>query len=224
MINAPASAISTAFAATGDFLSGVIHSGSLNAEIRRLRQLAVSAEMYQGRLNELQSRIDQLERIENMPPVPGKKRIPARIIGAFPDENRVTLNVGSAEGVATGLPVVTADGLLGLIQTVDSHSSQAVLIWSPLHFKIGAIDQRDTELAGLLHGESWNRLVLELSIRSPVLVGDQIVTSGFSERIPRGISLGRVVNIQNDEETGTQRVIILPSVRLGDVQEVFVLK
>jgi rod shape-determining protein MreC len=206
-----------------DFSSGFFHSGSLTAENRHLRTMAEAEKLYNVRLGELQSKIDGLQKLLNLD-VPGHKRLPARIIGVFPDENRATISAGSAEGVVAGVPIVAPGGLLGLVQTVDTHTSQATLIWSPLPFKIGAMVAGKPDSAGLMHGDAPDRLILDLNLNAPVQVGDLVVTSGFSAKIPRGLPIGRVVQVQQDQDFGTERAQIVPNVEIGDVQEVVVLR
>ncbi len=207
----------------GDFTSGIFHSGRLAAENRKLRAIAIAEQAYNTRLNELQSRVDELVKLQNFD-VPGRKRIPARVIGVFPDENRATLSAGSSEGIVPGIAVIAGDGLLGTIQTVDSHTSQVAFVWSPLPFKIGAIVAGRSGVAGLLHGESSDALILDLSINATVQTGDLVETSGFSQKIPRGIPIGRVVQVQQDRDFGTTRAQVFPNVQLGDVQEVVALR
>jgi rod shape-determining protein MreC len=223
-VNTPAAGLTSFIAGSGDFLNGFIHSSSLAAENRKLKTIANAEALYNTRLSELQMQIDSLERLEKIPAVPGKTRIPARVIGIFPDEYRVSLSAGADEGVVAGVPVIAPDGLLGVISTVEGHSSQATLIWAPLPFKIGAIVADKPQSAGLIHGDSWEHLTLDLSISAPIKAGDLVTTSGFSEKIPRGIPIGIVSAVVQDQDFGTERAQIVPKVDLGNVQEVFVLR
>jgi rod shape-determining protein MreC len=222
-IEPPANAVSYAADSTSDFFTGIIRSGQLTAENRKLRQLADAEKLYNDRINEVVAENNQLLRLQGFE-VPGRKRIPARIIAEFPLEDRVTLNAGADEGIVPGIAIVSGDGLLGTVQTVEAHECQASLVWSPLPYKIGAIVEGRAGVAGLIHGEDEDKLILDLNIDAPVQTGDLVVTSGFSEKIPRGIAIGKVVQVQKDEENGTARAQVFPAVQLGDVQEVVALK
>jgi rod shape-determining protein MreC len=210
--------------ALSDFTYGTFHAGALEAENRRLKAIEVAESLYNQRLSELNLEITSLRKLGSYPTYGSKTRVPTRVIGVFPGEYRVTLAAGSAEGVQPGDPVVAPDGLLGIVQTVDSHACQASLIWCPPPFKMGAIVARTPEAAGLMHGEAWNRLILDLDIHAIVQTGDAVMTSGFSEKIPRGIPIGRVVQVTEDKDFGTERVQVYPNVQLGEVQEVFILR
>ncbi len=224
LIMPPVALVSRFANASGDFLSGIFRSGSLAAENRRLQSISQVAALYDARLLELQTEIDGLRKLQGLAISRGRKRIPAHIVANFPNESRLTIDAGSDDGLVPGLPIVAPEGLLGTVQTVDAHSSQVSLLWSPTPFKIGAIVVRTPESAGLLRGESWNRLILELAANSPVQSGDLVITSGFSELIPRGIPIGRVVEVQEDRDFGTERATVFPNVQLGEVREVFAIR
>jgi rod shape-determining protein MreC len=208
----------------GDFSAGITHASSLAAENRRLRVQASALALYNEHIQDLEQEIVSLQKLQGLSLPPERTRVPAVVIGVFPGENRITISVGASEGITSGLPVLAGEGLLGLVQTVESHTSQVTLVWSPPPFKMGAIVVHNPPSAGLLHGESWDRLVLDLGINSPVQTGDLVITSGFSQKIPRGIPIGRVVQVQQDRDFGTERVQVFPNVQLGEVREVLVLR
>lgn len=223
-VNPPAKALDATATGLSNFCIGILQGSRLAQENQKLKELAGAAELYNERLAELESENNSLRKLQNLPQFGHKERIPARVTGVFANEFRIGISAGIANGVGPGMPVIAADGLLGIVQNCESQSSQVTLIWSPPPFKIGAIVDRQPMVAGLLHGEAWNRLMLEVGLDAPVQPGDLVITSGFSERIPRGIPIGRVTQVQQDREFGVEKVSVLPQVQLGDVQEVLVLK
>ncbi|MEZ0326201.1 MAG: rod shape-determining protein MreC [Fimbriimonas sp.] len=205
---------------TSDWSIGVFSGSKLVAENRRLEAQVVAAGAYLEQVEALQREIDGLRTMQSFGPVPGKTRVPASIIGFFGYENLVTLNVGSAQGVGVGCPVVAPQGLLGTVQSVEPKRCQVFLLSNP-GLTIGAIDiSRKPAPAGLFRtlGVSFQ------DPQAPVEIGDTIVTSGFSERIPRGIVIGKVILVEDSQELGTRRAVIDPAVSLGDVREVHVLR
>jgi rod shape-determining protein MreC len=205
---------------TQDWGIGLFSGSELIAENRRLKDQLVAASTYTERIDDLNRQIENLRSMQNFGPLPGKTRIPATIVGFFRYENLVTINVGAKQGVTAGCPVVTAQGLLGTIQSVDKSSAQ-VLLLTNAGLTIGAIDiSRKPAPAGLLRALGVNFQ----DPQAPVEIGDTIATSGFSDKIPRGITIGRVILVEDSQELGTRRAVIDPAVSVGDVREVYVLK
>lgn len=226
LVGVPAGEIGTALDRVGDLVTGVWRAPSLLTENRSLRaQLAVQAQ-YMDTIRDLEREIESLRKLQGLPTLAGRTRIPSKVIGFFPYENRLTLDVGSRQGVRVGLPVLAADGLVGRIQVVADEQSQVLLLCSPEPSnQVGALALRDPPLAGLLRGESPTKLILELNDpNAPVETGDLVVTSGFSERIPRGIPIGRVIQVDRNDEFGKRRASVFPSVAMGSVQQVVVLR
>lgn len=206
-----------------DFWRGFTNSGKLTAENKALKQEALAMSGYERQNVLLTEQVDRLRKTVGLPNY-GRKRVFADVIGFFDYDNRLTLGIGADKGITPGMPVISSSGLVGLIQTVDKKRSQVQLISSPT-LKIGVMIEGSDAAVGLLRGENANRLIWEvIDENSPLKVGDYVCTSGYGEMIPRGIRVGRVVEIMKDPEYGATRVFVAPSVRFIGIQEVLVLK
>jgi rod shape-determining protein MreC len=204
--------------------SGIIHSSDLREENRRLKLLEQSAMLYQERVDYYDREFNRLRKLLELPPIPGRTRIPASTVGIFPTENRLTLNVGSEKGIKPGMPVISGDGLAGIIQVVANGRSQMLLISSP-QLAVGALVKRDPPTAAILRGETQSSLILEfVELKSNVQVGDLVVTSGYSVNIPPGIPIGKIFQVQDNVEFGTRSCQVFPFVQVGSIREVYVLK
>jgi len=195
---------------------------ALQRELRRLRDLESAAKLYGDTVAVQEQTISSLRALQSFPDA-GRTRVPAQIIAYFAYQNQVTVSAGRDQGVTKGLPVVSAQGLLGIVQAVETDRSQVLLLTSPA-VKIGAMVFRDPPVAGFLKGQSPVRLTLDLLDTNKVAVGDPVVTSGFSEKIPRGLAVGRVVQVVTDENYGIRRVSVAPAVQVGKALDVWVLK
>jgi len=216
--------IGAAVDAASDFSEGMLHANFLASSNRALLVQKRAADLYGERIDELERENEALRKMIGLPPPSGTHRVPAQIAGIFPTDSRITITAGSAQSVKPGMAVVTGDGLVGVVQSVSPHTSQVTLVSSP-YLRIGAVTSRNPPSAGLLHGESTNMLVLEfLDFDAAVQNGDLVVTSGFSEHIPRGIPIGRVVAYEESKELGIRRSRVFPFVHIGAVREVFVLE
>lgn len=235
LVEVPAGPIGRFTEGTSDFIAGIGKAGALEAEVRKLQAQARIAETYAETLQTLRQEIDELRKLNKLPQAVGRIKIPARIIGYFPLENRLTISVGTAQQVKPGLAVVAGEGLVGVVQTADAHTAQVRLLSSPRPFMIGATvirkpstpeaDAKGQSVSGLMHGEAPDRLTVEfLDMNAPIDIGDLVVTSGFSELIPSDIPIGRIVQVYKDEEFGTRVAQVFPAVSLGRVREVMVLR
>lgn len=212
---------------SSDFWNGVFNAHRLAAQVRNLEAENRIVGLYAGTVARLQEEVDRLRKLQNYPEIPGKTKIRADVIGFFIRENRITVSAGSRQGVHVGLPVVASAGLVGTVQTVEPDECQVLLITAPRQANpIGAIINKDPEPWGLLHGEASDRLIVQFAADSGAGVknGDLVVTSGFSDRIPRGIEIGRVVQVVDDPTMGEKRAQVFPSVQIGGLREVFIWK
>lgn len=210
---------------SGEFFYGLTRARRLSIENQRLYDRLAATAMYTEQSTRLQREIDNLRALLALPPVPGKQRVAADIVGFFPKENRMTLSVGTAQGVKVGMPVVAASGLVGTVQTVAANRAQ-VLLLTTTSLKIGAIVlNRNPSPTGIMSGENASTLTLPFTDpKAPVQIGDVIATSGLSEYIPRGIPIGRVIQVQDDEAFGRRVATVDPFVSPGELREVVVLK
>lgn len=106
------------------------------------------------------------------------------------------LSAGADEGVRAGSPVVTAEGLVGMVQKVGPNTS-LVVDWTNANFRASAMTT-DGETYGIVEpGEAENgeRMLLlsPNALHTQPDTGALIVTSGDGQTYPRGIPIGRVV-------------------------------
>jgi rod shape-determining protein MreC len=144
------------------------------------------------------------------------------------DARVVTLDAGSNRGVARNQPVLTPDGLLGVIWGVAEHSS-SVLTWMHPEWRASAVTG-DGAVLGILAptvvGTSGQQL-LELrgvALRDSLSTGTIVYTSGLGSVYPRMIPVGRVVGVGTDP-LGYERVFrVAPFVVPGLVNQVMILQ
>ncbi len=207
-----------------DFFAGMGHAPGLRARVRELEGELASAKEGAARSSQLQAQIDDLRKLQGFAALPGRQAIPARVIGLFATDNRITLDVGSKQGVRENLAVVAPAGLLAVVQTVSADRCQALLITSPLT-RIIAKAQRNPPAPGMMKGETPSSLIVEfLDPLAPVENGDDVVTAGLSEFLPEGVPIGRIVRLEDNPEFGRRRAVVFPYVPLGSVRDVVVLK
>jgi rod shape-determining protein MreC len=207
-----------------DFWQGITQASSLTAENRLLKSKLQQARLYDESMERLEQELENLRKFSGFPTME-KLRVPAQVVGWFPHENRMTINVGHSHGIRPMMPVLASDGLIGVVQALNPKTAQVLLISSP-RTTIGAIvSNRNPPPVGLLRGDTATTLILSFDDPNvQVASGDTVTTAGFSERIPRGIPIGRVIEVVSNPDFGTKRATIFPNVALGSVRDVVVLK
>lgn len=121
--------------------------------------------------------------------------IPAQIISNSINQrnNHFTLDKGRADGIKKGMGVISKQGIAGIVDDVGSHYSTAI---SVLHSaaRISASIKRNGFFGSLVWKEiDPAHMILEAIPRqADILVGDTVITSGFSFIYPKGIYIGTV--------------------------------
>ncbi len=224
LVNPMSGGIGRAMDGTRDFFAGVFSAPSLRAQVRRLKSEESAMALYQERVDALDLEIEELRRLNGMARRAGQIRIAADVIGYTPRENRIMLGVGSGQGVAPGLAVACPEGLIGVVSTVTTSSCQVSLLGSA-NLLIGAMTARKPPSVGLLQGAGGNSMYIDFNDpKTDVKAGDLVMTSGFSEKIPRGLIVGRVLSVEDNPEMGQRRANVFPTANLGSIREVIVLR
>ena len=152
--------------------------------------------------------------------------------------NTMIIDVGSGEGVEKDMPVITPSGVVGFISDVYPHSARVQLLTDP-RTSIGVIVY---VLAGMFFWELKEvvRNVFGSVVRgngnvptepqfvniakdADILEGDTLVTSGFGSIYPKGLPIGTIVSIHQNENDFVKYAVIRPSVDFSKLEEVFVI-
>ncbi len=137
-----------------------------------------------------------------------------------------TIDKGTMHGVRKNMPVVTANGILGMITEEGPVSSRGVTLISH-NSSVGVYFSR-TGATGILQGDY--RLSAEgkckvsgLPADTLVEVGDPVLTAGTGEIYPRDLSVGTVTDILKDSNTQTLTVVVTPNADLINEENVMVI-
>jgi rod shape-determining protein MreC len=202
-------------------------------ELRRrneeLQSLADSLMIENVRLKELESENEALRQLlqftQANPTYTYKAaEVVGHVIGQDPSNllHFIIIDVGTDEGVAKGMPVVTDRGLVGRIVEVSSRSSKVLLI-TDVSSSVNAIVQ-SSRATGIVEGKSGGGLVMKY-IPQPVTVnvGDIILTSGLGATFPKRLVIGQVTAVHKRDIELFQQVEIKPTVDFDRLETVLVV-
>jgi rod shape-determining protein MreC len=137
------------------------------------------------------------------------------------------VSAGRREGVRPLSAVVSPEGLVGLVATVDEHTS-IVLSWAHPEFRASAIAM-DGSVVGIAapHGADgpgvWLLELQGVLYRQQVPVGTVVVTSGLGGVFPRGIPIGTVIGPAGEEKGWGRTYLVRPAVHPAMLSHVMVL-
>ena len=130
--------------------------------------------------------------------------VAARVIGRESDtwSRMIVIDRGTMNGIANDMPVVTPQGLVGRVVEAGLNSSKVQLILDP-RSSVGTIVQRaESRVTGIVQGDMDNPTMpqmVNIPKNADVVEGDVIVTSGFGGVYPKGIIVGLVSSLKNDD-------------------------
>lgn len=195
----------------------------LLAENQELKSQAAALQLYAADAVLLRAELDQLQKLAQIPIPPNRTALYADVIGFWPVENRLSINLGSKQGLKPDMPVIAPEGLAGIVETVGEDSSQVLLLSSP-SVKIGGMVARPAPSYGITSGLKFDALTMEVPGSAPVEVDDKILTSGLSDVIPGGIVIGVVTDVAAQAGYGTRQLTIFPLYRISPGQKLVVVK
>lgn len=200
----------------------------LRAEVQDLRQRVIQNEFARQEnesLRRLLAYLDSPRFPDGFDPVAAE--VIGRPAGAF--TQAIVVAAGSQNGVHVLDPVVTADGLVGLVTRVTRGTARIQLL-TDQQAAVSAVDLRTSAPGIVLHARGTREtLVLDRVRKQDVVrVGDEVVTAGWragalSSLFPKGIPIGKVTSVGQTDTDLFQQVQVDPYVDFGALDAVIVL-
>ena len=205
-------------------VSGIIfyHRNMIQAE-----RLQNEIDFLRGNLFDLRELSQENARLKNLFNFKQKsllRLVAARIIGRSLDSwsSSVIIDKGRYNGIKSGMVVISPQGLVGSIVESTDNTSKVLLINDP-NQGVSSIVQRSRQ-EGLVSGTLGTNLIMRyLPDEAQIVVGDIIITSELSQIYPKGLLLGRVVNIGREFSGLNRYALVKPVVDLANIEEVLVI-
>jgi rod shape-determining protein MreC len=208
------------------------------AEIDQLRR---DNQQLQAQVQELQAQAQQLESLrtenEQLSKLLGLRGTldfqtqPAAVIArqATQFERVLTLDRGTDDGIAVGDPVIAEGGALaGVVVDAGRNYSSVMLLNDTRSIVIGLVDS--SRATGEVEGRLAGPLAMtKVPSTEKVAVDDTVVTAGLDlgsvvrSPFPRGLLIGRIVDVQQDPSAIVQTALIQPAADLDKLELVLVM-
>jgi rod shape-determining protein MreC len=211
----------------GSFLAGAVHYGSVEEQNAKLRaqNSRLEQQSLQGRA--LREKLQALEQLEHLPWANGIPEVTAEVVGLNSSNFAATirLDVGSTNGVETGMPVSGGAGLVGQVVDVWSSGCTVRLITDPrsaVSVRFGSTTTPGYALAlgaGAGRAMPLNYVVPGTSLQR----GELLVTSGLQNaEFPPDIPVAKVATFSStpsstQEFVNAQPIADIPALQYVDV-------
>ncbi len=214
----------------GSFLAGSVHYGSVRQQNQKLEsEIGQLRRQLESEGDDEQS-LRQLSALSNLPFVANLETVPAEVTDYNTSDFAATVDIdmGRADGVAVGMPVVGSDGLVG--QVVEAaHGTATVRLLSDGQSSVGAHYGATATAAGSLavvSGNGWSRPLSADLVppNTPLPPGTVFVTSGLDgAAYPPGIPVASVVRAQTGSAASQESVSLQPVADLAQLRYVSVV-
>lgn len=197
---------------------------SLETENKALRRLNRDLSVQAMELRDAGVKVEELRRMLEFKEKSPMRLLAAEVVGkpTLQLRNYITINVGRADSVKEGMPVMTPAGLVGRVVGLDDHNAIVLLlINADSRIAARSLHARNN---GILIWDKEERLLLQ---NVPAVlsqeIGDTIITSGLSSLYPQDLVIGTVAEVEEEQGTLYHRIVVEPTVNFATLEEVFVV-
>ncbi len=207
------------------FIEDVNNSRELRKENKALKdqlaQFAFQEKNYYRRIESTNERLEKMLEFKQRQPY---ELLPVEVVAYAPRNyfKIFFLGKGKKEGIEKGMVVVNAQGLVGRAIEVYPHQVKVLAIVDE-RSKVGVRNERTRDV-GILQGKGKVCELKYLLTKASVKVGDKVVTSGLGGLFPKGILVGKISRVKKNPNRLFQEVEVVPSVDLGKLEELFIIK
>ena len=211
------------------FLDQFLNAEEISAENERLREenRALIEQMvdYENYKHENESLREQLGIKEEHPEW---ETTTASVIGRDPADQfySFTIDKGSLDGVSYQDPVITQDGLVGIVSEVGTVFSKVTTILD-VRLNVACQDVRTQDVAtvsgDIAMAEQGQCRMSLIPRESGVAKGDIIQTAGTSGLYPQGIVIGRIEEVAFEPQGTMMYAVIEPTNQIKSIKDVVVI-
>jgi rod shape-determining protein MreC len=221
-------AISSITRPIGDWWSGMIDSGDIKQENRDLRHRIAVLEGERSRSIDALNRNQELEELVGLQDdlLDSVSSVAARVVDRDPSnfDSTLTIDRGTRDGVAEGMPVMAPDGVVGHVIEVWRNGAKVRVLTDPE--SAIAVRPITHPVTGIAQGRvgSDDIVVDDFGARAPVRVGDRVMTANITNSLyPPDLPVGIVTEVDEQASRLGKSAHIKPYVTFSELQFVQVL-
>lgn len=195
---------------------------SLQDEMAQTRDKLVN---YEGLLQENAQLKEQLKITESAPEIVSRT---ASVIGRDPNDAfyGFSIDQGTLAGISVGDPVITTQGLVGVVSQAYATTSKVTCLLSQ-DMKVAAMSKAKDE-SGVVESNVQSAAaglvrLSYLSGETQLEAGDIITTTGAGNLYPKDLIIGVVQSVEKSETDVSKYAVIKPYEDLKNVKDVFVV-
>jgi rod shape-determining protein MreC len=197
----------------------------LSAQVEQMEGQLATSEAIKTEYNKLSKLFKTQDRLGKIETVAAS--VSARQFTQF--ERLITLDRGTEAGIRDGAPVLSSGGeLLGRVTEVGEGWTEVMLL-SDSNFLVAGLDNRHKTTGNVIGRLSQPLAMTEILPSEKIDENDLIVTLGinidknFRSVYPKGIPIGRVVDIIEESDQVLKTALIVPLADLEHVEHVLVM-
>lgn len=221
-VNSVGNQIRTAMESVWEIATVYEQNKMLQSEVEQLRVLNIQMNEISAENDRLRVLLDYKQQAKQF------DLLVAAVIARDPGTwtSTMLIDKGRDDGLDKNMVVVTAQGLVGNVVEVFASTARVQLILDP-RSAVGAIVQRsESRVAGIVEGDKGSKTMarmVNIPRDADIVEGDRILSSGFGGIYPKGIPIGVVEKIVNDEGGLLKSALLKPDVDFQKLEEVSVV-
>jgi rod shape-determining protein MreC len=199
------------------------HNLQAENEILRQRLLQQANTVQQSKA--LQSQIDTLNKLLNLRQQQSAPGVVAEIIAVAhnPFVQKIVIRASQDGEVHAGSPVISVEGLVGQVTTVNPFNDEVTLITDKNQALPVMVLRNGLRAMAFGNGEPGTLSLPYVPVGSDIQAGDMLVTSGIDGVYPAGLSVATVKSVERDAVSAFAHIQCIPSAAVFSHRYVLVL-
>ncbi|AKU91206.1 rod shape-determining protein MreC [Vulgatibacter incomptus] len=224
-VSAPLSrAIDGAVGGAIDLWTGYVALRGVREENLQLREALAEARALASERLEAGLENERLQELLSFSRASKGRVVAAPVIGVSPTHRRViTISAGEGSGIATGMAVVTANGVVGKVIATYGHEADVQLVVDSSSAVAARVQRSRARVTVRGTGEEKSLQLANALRTDDIEAGDVLITSGTDRVFPKGLVIGRIGPVRREAFGMYLEGTVLPAVDVSGLEEVLVL-